>query len=134
MKKTFKLFISVLLIVIMSACSAETPDAVLDNSDKTKFVDFYTEGEYIYIECELNILSDGDTTVEISAIDDDDVKTGLLKDRKLTGYADANCTRPKFNLKNGENTVSVYFRGDYAGIPEIAAREVPRFIKIESKN
>lgn len=130
MKKTVTLFISVLMLLTLAACSVENADIILDNSAGSRFIDFYTEDDYAYIECELNIYSDKDVTVEISALDEDDVKSGLLKNKTLTGFTD-NCESTQFSLKSGENTVKVYFRGDYAGIPEISAREIPRFIRIK---
>ncbi len=132
MKKAFRLLFPALILLILSSCSSvPTANVILDNSSKSRFIDFYTENEYVYIECELNIYSDSDTEVTISALDEDDVKAGLLKSSELTGYTEG-LDSTVFSLKSGENTVKVYFSGEYAGIPEISAREIPRFIKIES--
>lgn len=130
MKKRFVLLMSVLLLFVLSSCGEDKATVILDNSDKSRFIDFYTEGEYVYIECELNIYSDSDTEVGISAVDEDNTKTGLLKTSELIGI-NKNDDTQKFKLKKGENTVNVLFRGEYAGIPEIIERDIPRFINIE---
>lgn len=133
MKKALKIFIVVFMLLVLTSCSAAQASVILDNSSKSRFIDFYTEDSFVYIECELNIYSDIDTTAVITAVDEDDVKIGLLKSKELTGYT-KELESTEFKLKSGENTVKVLFRGEYAGIPEISAREIPRFIKIESKN
>ncbi len=109
-------------------CSEENNAVILDNSDKSSFVDFYTEGDTVYIECILNIYSEADTEVTISAIDSENVESGLLKSPTLTGKTKSG--EETFSLKSGENEVTVLFCGDYAGIYQIASREIPRFINI----
>ena len=128
MKKIITLLITLSLLLSLSSCTSGG-DVILDNSDSSKFVDFYTDGDYAYIECELNIYSESDGKVRISAVDEDDVKTGLLKNSTLTGTDSSG--NEVFNLKRGENRVTVLFRGDYAGVYELSMREIPRFIKIE---
>lgn len=130
MKKLSVILLSALLFFSLVSCSTDKSNVIPDNSDKSRFIDFYTEGEYAYIECELNIYTDKDTTVRLGAVDEDDVKTGLLKSSELTGISKDGQSE-EFVLKKGENTVTVLFRGDYAGIPEISAREIPRFIYVK---
>lgn len=131
MKKLFSLFLCILFVFLLSSCSAErTP--ILDNSDKSYFIDFYTDDEYVYIECVLNIYNPNnmESEVKITAIDNEDVEIGLLKNDTLTAFQkDSN--EDVFKLKSGENTITVLFRGEYAGIPQISAREIPRFINIQ---
>ena len=118
------------LIFSLSSCSVEkTP--ILDNSGNSYFVDFYTDDEYVYIECVLNIYNPNNTEseVKISAIDNEDVEIGLLKDAALTAV-EKDSGKDIFRLKSGENTVTVLFRGDYAGIYQITERAIPRFIYI----
>ncbi len=130
MKKIISLISCTVLLFSLSSCSVEkTP--ILDNSDKSCFVDFYTDDEYVYIECVLNIYNPNNTEseVKISAIDNEDVEIGLLKDADLTAI-EKDSGKDIFRLKSGENTVTVLFRGDYAGIYQITERAIPRFIYI----
>lgn len=130
MKRVVSIFICFFLIFSLSSCSVEkTP--ILDNSDNSYFVDFYTDDEYVYIECVLNIYNPNNTEseVKISAIDNEDVEIGLLKDADLTAV-EKDSGKDVFRLKSGENTVTVLFRGDYAGIYQITERAIPRFIYI----
>ena len=130
MKKFISLIICAVLLFSLVSCSVEkTP--ILDNSDKSYFVDFYTDDDYVYIECVLNIYNPNNTEAEvkISAIDNEDVEIGLLKNENLTAI-DKDSEKDIFRLKSGENTITVLFRGDYAGIYQITSREIPRFIVI----
>lgn len=130
MKKFISLLICAVLLLSLASCSVEkTP--ILDNSDKSYFVDFYTDDDYVYIECVLNIYNPNNTEAEvkISAIDNEDVEIGLLKNENLTAI-DKDNEKDIFRLKSGENTVTVLFRGEYAGIYQITSREIPRFIVI----
>jgi len=129
MKKIFSVLLATILTLSFSSCGKET-DIILDNSSNSKFIDFYTEDDSVYIECELNIYAEKNTEVKISAVDFDDVETGLLKSKKLTGINKSN-GEDTFTLKAGENTVSVIFKGEYAGVYMISNREIPRFITIE---
>lgn len=130
-----KRIVSVLLLVFtvfsLSSCSVEkTP--ILDNSDKSYFVDFYTDDDYVYIECVLNIYNPNNTEseVKITAIDNEDVEIGLLKSASLTAI-DKDTQEDVFKLKSGENEITVLFKGDYAGIYQITSRAIPRFIQID---
>lgn len=129
MKKFISMFLIFIFLFSFSACSEKTT-VILDNSEKSSFVDFYTDESYAYIECELNIYAETDCTVKITALDNGNVETGLLKSPKLVG-TDKNGGE-SFDLKSGENTVTVIFRGEYAGVFLIAKREIPRFIEITS--
>lgn len=136
-KKIFKKGVPFLIIIAIIAIAFSffnKNDAVviLDNSDKSSFVDFYTEGDKVYIECVLNIYANEKTTVTITATDTDNVKMGLLQSPVLSGIDKTDGDRT-FELKGGENEVAVLFEGDYAGIYQIAAREIPRFIEIKVK-
>lgn len=137
MKKLFKkpftfLIVIILIITVFSVFKKDDTTVILDNSDKSYFVDFYTEGDEVYIECVLNIYANEDTTVSITATDTDDVKIGLLNSPILEGINKAD-GKKNFDLKAGENEVTVLFNGDYAGIYQISAREIPRFIEITTK-
>ena len=130
MKKYISLIICTVLLFSLSSCSVEkTP--ILDNSDNSYFVDFYTDDDYVYIECVLNIYNPNNTEfeVKISAIDNEDVEIGLLKSKNLVAI-DKESEKDVFRLKSGENTITVLFRGEYAGIYQITSREIPRFIYI----
>lgn len=130
MKKAISFLICFVSVFTLSSCSVEkTP--ILDNSDKSYFVDFYTDEDYVYIECVLNIYNSNNTPTEVSvyAIDNEDVDIGLLKNPNLTAV-DKDSGKETFSLKSGENTVTVLFRGDYAGIYQITERAIPRFIYI----
>lgn len=134
MKKLFKKILPVLVVVFLittavSIAKKDTATVILDNSDKSYFVDFYTEGDKVYIECVLNVYANDDTTVSITATDTDNVKIGLLDSPVLEGINKDN-GKNKFDLKAGENEVTVLFCGDYAGIYQIYAREIPRFIEV----
>lgn len=115
--------------VLFGSLSKNDATVILDNSDKSYFVDFYTEGDKVYIECVLNIYANKDTEVSISATDTDNVKIGLLDSPTLTGI-DKSDNNKNFDLKAGENEVTVLFEGDYAGIFQIYEREIPRFIEV----
>ncbi len=133
MKRVFIPLLCVLLIFSFSSCSIEkTP--ILDNSENSYFVDFYTDDDTVYIECVLNILNPNNTEVDvgITAIDNEDVEIGLLKSAKLTAV-DKDSGEESFSLKSGENTITVLFKGDYAGIFQITQRDLPRFITITEK-
>ncbi len=137
MKKVLKIVIPILIVVALIVTgsfifSKDNATVILDNSDKSSFVDFYTEGDKVYIECVLNIYANEDTKVSVTATDTDNVKMGLLESPVLTGIdkADNDTT---FDLKAGENEVTVLFEGDYAGIYQIYAREIPRFIEVKTK-
>lgn len=130
MKKYISLIICAVLLFSLSSCSVEkTP--ILDNSGNSYFVDFYTDDDYVYIECVLNIYNPNNTEseVKISAIDNEDVEIGLLKSKNLVAI-DKESEKDVFRLKSGENTIAVLFRGEYAGIYQITSREIPRFIYI----
>lgn len=130
MKKYISLIICAVLLFSLSSCSVEkTP--ILDNSGNSYFVDFYTDDDYVYIECVLNIYNPNNTEseVKISAIDNEDVEIGLLKTSNLIAV-DKETSKETFRLKSGENTITVLFRGEYAGIYQITSREIPRFIYI----
>ena len=130
MKKYISLIICAVLLFSLSSCSVEkTP--ILDNSGNSYFVDFYTDDDYVYIECVLNIYNPNNTEseVKISAIDNEDVEIGLLKSKNLVAI-DKESEKDVFRLKSGENTIPVLFRGEYAGIYQITSREIPRFIYI----
>ena len=128
MKKFLSVLLTALLLLLTAGCGEKT-DIILDNSENSRFIDFYTDENCVYIECELNIYAEEASEVRISAADFDDVETGLLKNEKLVGVDKTG--KETFSLKKGENRVSVLFRGDYAGVYMIAEREIPRFIKIE---
>ena len=130
MKKFILLILCAVLLFSLSSCSVEKAP-ILDNSDKSYFVDFYTDDDYVYIECVLNIYNPNNTEAEgkISAIDNEDVEIGLLKNENLTAIDKEN-QKDIFRLKSGENTVTVLFKGDYAGIYQITSRSIPRFITI----
>lgn len=133
MKKAFSLLLCTVLFLSLCSCSIDkTP--VLDNSENSYFVDFYTEGDTVYIECVLNILNPNNTETEVSiyATDEEDVEIGLLESPRLTAV-DKESGEDTFSLKSGENTVTVLFKGDYAGIFQITQRDLPRFISIEVK-
>lgn len=136
-KKFFKKVIPFLIIVAViaicfSAFNKNDTVVILDNSNKSSFVDFYTEDDKVYIECILNIYANEKTEVTITATDTDNVKIGLLESPVLTGIDKTDGDRT-FSLKGGENEVTVLFEGDYAGIYQISAREIPRFIEIKVK-
>lgn len=133
LKKIFPFLIAVVLIITaFSVFGKDDATVILDNSDKSYFVDFYTEGDEVYIECVLNIYANEDTEVTITATDTDNVKIGLLESPVLEGINKDN-NKKSFDLKAGENEVTVLFNGDYAGIYQITAREIPRFIEIDVK-
>lgn len=128
------LLIAILLSVItfgLCSCGA-SPEVVLDNSENSRFIDFYTEDGYVYIECELNIYAEDDIKVRITATDSEDKQFGLLKSEELTGI-DKTDGDEVFKLKKGEQKVTVLFRGEYGGVFLLAEREIPRFINIEPK-
>ena len=130
MKKIISLISCTVLLFSLSSCSVEkTP--ILDNSDQSYFVDFYTDDDYVYIECVLNIYNPNNTEseVKISAIDNEDVEIGLLKTSNLIAV-DKETSKETFRLKSGENNITVLFKGEYAGIYQITSRELPRFIYI----
>lgn len=130
MKKIILILLCFFVAFSLSSCSVEkTP--ILDNSDKSYFVDFYTDDDYVYIECVLNIYNPNNTEAEvkITAIDNEDVEIGLLKSANLTAI-DKDTQEDVFKLKSGENEITVLFRGTYAGIYQITSRAVPRFIQI----
>lgn len=133
LKKIFPFLIAVVLIITaLSVFGKDDATVILDNSDKSYFVDFYTEGNEVYIECVLNIYANEDTEVTITATDTDDVKIGLLESPVLEGINKAD-NKKSFDLKAGENEVTVLFNGNYAGVYQITAREIPRFIEIKVK-
>ena len=137
MKKILKIIIPVLIVIILIvtgifAFNKNDATVILDNSDKSYFIDFYTEDDKVYIECVLNIYANKDTSVSITATDTDNVKMGLLESPELTGI-DKSDSDKTFDLKAGENEVTVLFEGDYAGIYQIFASEIPRFIEVKTK-
>lgn len=130
MKKLISILIFTILLFSLCSCSVEkTP--ILDNSDKSYFVDFYTDDDYVYIECVLNIYNPNNTEseVKITAVDNEDVDIGLLKSASLTAV-DKESQSDVFRIKSGENKITVLFKGEYAGIYQITSRELPRFIYI----
>lgn len=131
MKKALIVSVIFALLLCFTSCG-KINSVILDNSDKSRFIDFYTEDNYVYIECVLNIYAEKSAEITISATDIDNVETGLLKNKLLIGI-DKSDGDETFSLEAGENTVSVLFRGEYAGVFMIAEREIPRFITIEQK-
>lgn len=137
MKKILKIGIPVLLIIAIIVAGIfilkkDSAVVILDNSAKSHFVDFYIDGDKVYFECVLNIYSDKNAEATVSATDADNVKTGLLKSSKLIGI-DKTDNDTTFNLKAGENEVTVLFEGEYYGVPQIFTREIPRFIEVKVK-
>ena len=66
MKKIISLISCTVLLFSLSSCSVEkTP--MLDNSDQSYFVDFYTDDDYVYIECVLNIYNPNNTESEVKS-------------------------------------------------------------------
>ena len=127
------LFIILLIILTLGLCSCgASPEVVLDNSENSRFIDFYTEDGYVYIECELNIYAEADAKVRITATDIEDRQSGLLKSDALTGI-DKTDGDELFSLKKGEQKVTVLFRGEYGGVFLLTQREIPRFINIETE-
>lgn len=131
MKKLTALFLIFTFSLLLTSCSGN-PKIILDNSDKSNFVDFYTEGDYVYIECVLNIYAEKDCKAGITAVDNEDVEIGLLKNSQLVGIDKADGDEV-FTLKAGENKVEVIFRGEYNGVYQITRRDIPRFIEITEK-
>ncbi len=129
MKKAIAILALLLIMTGFFGCASNQNAVFLDNSDKSCFIDFYTEGDKVYIECKLNIYSENDSEVTITALDTDNVEAGLLKTPTLIGI-DKTDGDESFTLKSGENEVTVLFCGDYAGVYQIAQREIPRFIKV----
>ena len=130
MKKIIAVLLCFGFVFALGSCSIEkTP--ILDNSSNSHFVDFYTDDDYVYIECVLNIYNPNNTEseVKISAIDNEDVEIGLLKTSNLIAV-DKETSKETFRLKSGENKITVLFKGEYAGIYQITSRELPRFIYI----
>lgn len=129
MKKAIRMLFTVLLLFSLAACTQSKEVFTVDNSDKSYFVDFYTNEDEVILECVLNIYSSVDgAKVKIYAVDRDNVETGLLTDEILTGKsADG---EEIFTLNKGENTVTVNFTGEYGGIYQINSRTLPRFIYI----
>ena len=88
MKKIIAVLLCFGFVFALDSCSIEkTP--ILDNSSNSYFVDFYTDDDYVYIECVLNIYNPNNTEAEvtISAIDNEDVDEGQAQSfvEKLTG-------------------------------------------------
>ena len=134
MKRIISVLLLIFIVFSLSSCSVEkTP--ILDNSDKSYFVDFYTDNDYVYIECVLNIYNPNNTEseVKITAIDNEDVEIGLLKSANLTAI-NKDTQEDVFKLKSGENEITVLFKGDYAGIYQITSRAIPRFIQIDEND
>lgn len=131
-KKLFSILILISVFASLYGCADKNSSVILDNSENSYFVDFYTEGDSVYIECVLNIYSESDTEITISAIDNENVEGGLLKSPTLTGI-DKNDNDEIFKLQAGENEVTVLFKGEYAGVFNISKREIPRFIEIDEK-
>lgn len=131
MKRIVSVLLLIFIVFSLSSCSVEK-NPILDNSDKSYFVDFYTDDDYVYIECVLNIYNPNNTEseVKITAIDNEDVEIGLLKSANLTAI-DKDTQEDVFKLKSGENEITVLFKGDYAGIYQITSRAIPRFIQID---
>lgn len=129
MKRIVSVLLFVILLTGLGACTDKKSTAILDNSDKCYFVDFYTEGDEVFIECVLNVYSEKATEVTIRAIDNDNVQSGLLTSPHLTGI-DKSDMDETFSLEAGENKINVLFKGEYAGVFSIAEREIPRFIEI----
>lgn len=131
LKRIVSALLCALLLTVCCACSGAESEVILDNSENSSFTDFYTENGRVYIECVLNLYntSDGERNVRITAIDNEDVKIGLLKSPELKGLTENG--GDVFTLKSGENKVTVLFSGDFAGIYQITRREIPRFISIK---
>lgn len=137
MKNALKIIIPLIIVIgvivtVIVVATSGNATVILDNSDKSYFVDFYTEGDKVYIECVLNVYANEDTQAAITATDTDNVKMGLLNSPDLVGI-DKIDGDSVFDLKAGENEITVLFRGDYAGVFQIFNREIPRFIEVEAK-
>lgn len=132
MKRILSVLFLALALTGLCSCGNKNSTVILDNSDRSYFVDFYTEGDSVYIECVLNVYSDAESEATIGAIDHDNVKSGLLKSPALTGI-NKNDMDETFSLSAGENEITVLFKGEYAGVFSIAERDIPRFIEIKTK-
>ncbi len=85
--------------------------------DSSYFLDFYVEGEKVYIKCELTIknFSSVDKSFQLNAILKDDVELDLLKSENLKGYSQE-LTNDKFTVeKKTTKTFSIVFVCDFAG-------------------
>ncbi|MBP9989558.1 MAG: hypothetical protein KBT46_08695 [Ruminococcus sp.] len=132
MKKFFCLLFVTVILFGFCSCTEQTT-AILDNSGKSSFVDFYEENDVVCIECVLNVYNPDkkEKDVRITAVDNEDVDVGLLQSPELTAV-NKNDGEERFTLKPGENQLNVIFKGKYSGVYQITAREIPRFIIIEN--
>lgn len=133
MKRLLACVLSIVVMLSFASCGKDIgSNVILDNSENSSFVDFYTKADTVYIECVLNIYNSSDKSIniKISAVDNEDVEIGLLKSPELSAV-DKDTQSDTFTLKSGENSVSVVFIGDYAGIYQISNRAIPRFIYFE---
>lgn len=85
--------------------------------DKSYFCDFYVSDEDVYVECYLVIKNNDiqSRTIKHSALMNDDVKLGLLRNFNLIGYDDT-LTTNEFKVEKGENRLTVYFIGKYGSV------------------
>lgn len=123
-----KLSIVLLIIMLFSSCSAEkTENAILIIKDQSFFSDFHTKSDKVYIDCELTVnnATEKQQIVQFVADMTDDVKIGLLKNAKVTAYAEDYYTS-KFTLVKGLQRIRVTFIGDYAGVKQKSSRNLPK--------
>lgn len=126
-----------LLLVFVCVCTACYPGTnagpVRIIEDDSYLRDFRVEDDTVYISCELSLqnITSKVVSVRINAVSEEDVKTGLLSDPRLTGMSqDTGDT--VFTVPPGESiTVFVDFCGEYGGTYRKADRLIPNEIEIE---
>ena len=126
-------FVMISAVIMLNGAltkGATEADIRLDKANSC-FSGFTVEGEKVYLECVLEVVNDSgeEAEVAISADFSEDAQIGLLEEGTLRGYRDDRQT-DTFLLKEGSQTITVVFIGDFDGNPHKVDRLLPHKIEI----
>lgn len=96
--------------------------------------DFIVESDTVQINCVISIKNRSDTDKTIKIIGDfaDEIDTGLLTERELTGiFVDKNTNAITIPANSSLKNISVVFYGEYGGTEKMKDRNLPDIEIIE---
>lgn len=121
------------MLTVFCGCSQE--EYVKINRQESWYSDFYVEDGKVYIKCNITVENSGDDSCRIGFKGDfsENVKTGLLKEAELYGYAEDYETSV-FVAPKGKHTIAVTFIGDFGGTLKKANRNLPHISMVNGNN
>lgn len=125
--------ILIIFLLIFSACSENSPNAIEICKEDSMLVEYYEDGGVVHFICEIVLVNHSSTeqTVKLYGFSQEDVEGGLLLNPNLTGYNIENQSDTFHVNSNSRCKLTVDFRGEYAGVLQKADRRIPDVLEIE---